>query len=56
MTGEELAGFHVGDTYNPVDPDALPDRLRRLGFERITLGTGQTLNFVTYKPLSGCTA
>lgn len=23
---------HVGDTYNPVAPDTLPDRLRRAGF------------------------
>jgi SAM-dependent methyltransferase len=24
--------MHIRDTYNPVDPDTLPDRLRRAGF------------------------
>jgi SAM-dependent methyltransferase len=24
--------MHIGDTYNPVQPDALPDRLQRAGF------------------------
>lgn len=27
--------FHRGDTYNPIDPDQLPQRLRSAGFERI---------------------
>jgi SAM-dependent methyltransferase len=28
----ELAAYHDGDTYNPVDPDGLADRLRAVGF------------------------
>jgi SAM-dependent methyltransferase len=31
----DLLAFHEGDTYNPIDPDALPERLRTAGFERI---------------------
>jgi SAM-dependent methyltransferase len=26
---------HLGDTYNPVSPDTLPDRLRRAGFSDV---------------------
>jgi SAM-dependent methyltransferase len=26
---------HIGDTYNPVSPDTLPDRLRRAGFSDV---------------------
>ncbi|MDT5106109.1 MAG: hypothetical protein QOI25_3622 [Mycobacterium sp.] len=28
-----------GDSYNPVDPDSLPDRLAAAGFERIEVRT-----------------
>jgi SAM-dependent methyltransferase len=27
--------MHLRDTYNPVDPDTLPDRLRRAGFTNV---------------------
>ena len=30
--GEGSAAFHEGDTYNPVDPEALPDRPQGAGF------------------------
>jgi SAM-dependent methyltransferase len=30
---------HIGDTYNPVPPDTLPDRLRRAGFADIHVDT-----------------
>ena len=28
--------LHIRDTYNPVPPDTLPDRLRRAGFDDVT--------------------
>ncbi|MBV8984575.1 MAG: class I SAM-dependent methyltransferase [Acidimicrobiia bacterium] len=31
----QVEAAHEGDTYNPVDPAALPDRLRAAGFEDI---------------------
>jgi SAM-dependent methyltransferase len=31
VASEELAELHDDDTYNPIDPDVLPDRLRRAG-------------------------
>jgi SAM-dependent methyltransferase len=34
---EGLLAFHEDDTYNPIDPDTLPGRLRAAGFERITV-------------------
>ena len=30
--------MHVGDTYNPVSPDTLGDRLRRVGFADVAVG------------------
>ena len=35
LGSDELADQHVDDTYNPVDPASLPDRLEKAGFERI---------------------
>lgn len=32
IASEELAALHVDDTYNPVDPTSLEDRLARAGF------------------------
>ena len=34
---ERLEEFHEGDTYNPVDPDALAPRLCRAGFDGVTV-------------------
>jgi hypothetical protein len=39
LASDELAVHHEGDTYNPVDPDSLPDRLAAAGFERIDVRT-----------------
>lgn len=39
LGNDELAAHHVGDTYNPVDPASLPDRLAAAGFERIDVRT-----------------
>ena len=32
-----LDAFHEGDTYNPIEPDSLPDRLGRVGFVAVEL-------------------
>jgi len=32
---EDLLAFHEGDTYNPIDPDGLGERLRAAGFGEI---------------------
>jgi SAM-dependent methyltransferase len=37
IASPDLREFHRGDVYNPVDPDALPDRLRACGFTGITV-------------------
>jgi ubiquinone/menaquinone biosynthesis C-methylase UbiE len=39
LASDELAAHHDDDTYNPVDPDSLPDRLTSAGFERIDVRT-----------------
>jgi len=39
LASDELEAHHEGDTYNPVDPDSLPDRLPAAGFERIDVRT-----------------
>ncbi|MDT5068150.1 MAG: hypothetical protein QOK02_4305 [Mycobacterium sp.] len=39
LASAELQAHHEGDTYNPVDPDSVPDRLAAAGFERITVKT-----------------
>jgi ubiquinone/menaquinone biosynthesis C-methylase UbiE len=39
LASDELEAHHEGDTYNPVDPDSLPDRLAAAGFERIDVRT-----------------
>jgi SAM-dependent methyltransferase len=30
-------GFHAGDTYVPIEPGTLPDRLRAVGFREVTV-------------------
>jgi SAM-dependent methyltransferase len=39
LGSDELAAHHEDDTYNPVDPASLPDRLTTAGFERIDVRT-----------------
>ncbi|MGD9619341.1 MAG: class I SAM-dependent methyltransferase [Mycolicibacterium sp.] len=34
---DEMEVLHIGDTYNPVDPETLPDRLAKAGFNDITV-------------------
>ena len=33
----DVLAFHEGDTYNPLDPDGLGERLRAAGFEQIEI-------------------
>jgi hypothetical protein len=39
LGSEELAAHHEDDTYNPVDPDSLPDRLTAAGFTDVDVRT-----------------
>lgn len=39
LGSDELEQFHDGDTYNPVDPDTLPERLGEAGFDDIVVRT-----------------
>jgi SAM-dependent methyltransferase len=39
LGSDELAAHHTDDTYNPVDPASLPERLSSAGFERIDVRT-----------------
>ncbi|MPY78305.1 MAG: methyltransferase domain-containing protein [Actinophytocola sp.] len=52
--GRPSAGFaliHLGDTYNPVRPDALPERLATAGFTDIDVDTrGPNQRFRARKP------
>jgi len=49
LAGNDLHDFHVGDTYNPVEPAAFLTRLQTLGFGKITIGVDQVLTFAAYK-------
>lgn len=50
VPSDGLACFHDGDTYNPVDPAAFADRLRGLGFERVSVNAGKWMTFRAHKP------
>jgi len=39
LASETLADHHVGDTYNPVDPASLPERLAAAGFVEVDVRT-----------------
>ena len=41
LASDELEAHHEGDTYNPVDPAMLPDRLRAAGFRDVDLRTNE---------------
>jgi len=51
LPSQRLSEFHEGDTYNPVEPGTFGDRLRRTGFEPITVRIGAGLEFVAHKPV-----
>ena len=37
IANEGTRAFHVGDTYNPIDPADLEGRLTRAGFESLDI-------------------
>jgi SAM-dependent methyltransferase len=37
VASEDLAKLHDDDTYNPIDPDGLPERLRRAGLTDVAV-------------------
>jgi ubiquinone/menaquinone biosynthesis C-methylase UbiE len=39
LASDELAAHHADDTYYPVDPASLPERLAAAGFDRINVRT-----------------
>jgi SAM-dependent methyltransferase len=39
LAREDLEAAHEGDTYNPVDPTTLPDRLKAAGFTDVEVRT-----------------
>jgi SAM-dependent methyltransferase len=53
VASDDLARFHDGDTYNPVDPATFADRLRRLGYARVRVDAGKRLSFLASRPQNG---
>jgi SAM-dependent methyltransferase len=41
LASERLRAHHEGDTYNPVDPETLPARLRAAGFTQAEVRTNE---------------
>jgi ubiquinone/menaquinone biosynthesis C-methylase UbiE len=41
LASDELEAHHEGDTYNPVDPSTLPERLATAGFDDIQVKTNE---------------
>jgi len=39
LANPELESHHEGDTYNPIDPTTLPERLEAAGFVDVTVNT-----------------
>lgn len=50
VDSDELREFHEGDTYNPISPGTVLDRLRELGCERVTVAVNGRMSFLAYKP------
>jgi SAM-dependent methyltransferase len=49
LASDGLHHFHVGDTYNPLEPAALLTRLQVLGFAKITITVDWNLTFIARK-------
>jgi hypothetical protein len=46
--------LHIGDTMNVVDPEELPERLRRAGFEDVEVSLREgAFKFRAAKPVAG---
>jgi ubiquinone/menaquinone biosynthesis C-methylase UbiE len=41
LGSDDLANAHVGDTYNPVNPSSLPERLAAAGFDDVHVKTNE---------------
>jgi SAM-dependent methyltransferase len=50
LPSTDLHHFHVGDTYNPIEPASLLSRLQTLGFSEITVMVDWSLKFIARKP------
>jgi SAM-dependent methyltransferase len=50
LASDDLHHFHVGDTYNPIEPAALLVRLQTLGYAPITVMVTHSLLFIAHKP------
>jgi SAM-dependent methyltransferase len=50
IASDDLHHFHVGDTYNPIDPASVLTRLQTVGFGKITIAVDWTMKFVAHKP------
>jgi SAM-dependent methyltransferase len=57
LASDDLHHFHVGDTYNPIEPSSLLTRLQTIGFWPVTVMVTDSLLFIAGKPASrlGCT-
>ena len=53
LPSTDLHDFHVGDTYNPIEPASLLTRLQTLGFTEITVMVDWSLKFIARKPAVG---
>ena len=56
LPSDDLHHFHVGDTYNPIEPASLLTRLQTIGFRPVTVMVTDSLLFLAGKPgpRAGC--
>ena len=52
LASNDLHHFHVGDTYNPLEPASALSRLQTIGFNKIIIMVDQILRIVACKPAS----
>jgi SAM-dependent methyltransferase len=50
LASDGLHHFHVGDTYNPIEPASALVRLQTVGFGKITMTVDGILTFAAHKP------
>ena len=50
LASNDLHHFHVGDTYNPMEPAAALTRLQTVGFGKIIIMVDWILRIIAYKP------
>ncbi|MGB8352224.1 MAG: hypothetical protein WCE47_17490, partial [Gaiella sp.] len=49
LASQGLHEFHVGDTYNPIDPARLLVFLQAAGFDQVMVSVGSGLLFTAHK-------